>query len=192
MPTAPAVVVTQVPSLSPRAPDSHKGDFGRVLIVAGSRGMSGAAVLAATTALRGGAGLVRVAVPADVLAIVAAGNPCYMTAPLPHDEQGRLAAQAEAEVLRLAAASDVVAAGPGLGHTAAVAAVVRALLAGHAGPLVLDADALNVLAGQTEALRGRPVSPVLTPHPGEFARLLGRQVSADPAERQDVAVRFAA
>jgi len=192
MPTAPAVVVTQVPSLSPRAPDSHKGDFGRVLIVAGSRGMSGAAVLAATTALRGGAGLVRVAVPADVLAIVAAGNPCYMTAPLPHDEQGRLAAQAEAEVLRLAAASDVVAAGPGLGHTAAVAAVVRALLAGHAGPLVLDADALNVLAGQTESLRGRPVSPVLTPHPGEFARLLGRQVSADPAERQDVAVRFAA
>src|SRR5947209_1384680 len=102
MATPPATVVTALPSLPPRAPDSHKGDFGRVLIVAGSRGMSGAAVLCATAALRGGAGLVRAAVPADVLPIVAAGNPCYMTAPLPHDDQGRLAAEAEAEVLRLA------------------------------------------------------------------------------------------
>jgi ADP-dependent NAD(P)H-hydrate dehydratase len=186
------VVITALPSLPTRAPDSHKGDFGRVLIVAGSRGMSGAAVLCATAALRGGSGLVRVAVAADILSIVAAGNPCYMTAPLPHDDQGRLAAEAEAEVLRLAATSDVIAAGPGLGHTPAVAAVVRALLAQTAGPLVLDADALNVLAGQTEALRGRSVSPILTPHPGEFSRLLGQNVSADPAERRQLAMRFAA
>ncbi len=192
MPTASPIVVTTVPALPPRAPDSHKGDFGRVLLVTGSRGMSGAAVLCGSAALRGGAGLVRLAVPADVLAIVAAGNPCYMTAPLAADDQGRLAAQAEAEVLTLAAASDVVAAGPGLGHTPAVAAVVRALLARFAGPLVLDADALNVLAGQTEVLRGRTVPPVLTPHPGEFGRLLGRKVSGDPTERRELAVRFAA
>ncbi|HKI35158.1 MAG TPA: NAD(P)H-hydrate dehydratase [Gemmataceae bacterium] len=192
MPTASPIMVSAVPSLPPRAPDSHKGDFGRVLVVAGSRGMSGAAILCATAALRGGAGLVRVAVPADVLPVVAGGNPCYMTAPLPHDEQGRLAAQAEAEVLRLAAASDVIAAGPGLGPTPAVAAVVRALLARTQGPLVLDADALNVLAGQTEALRGRTVPPILTPHPGEFARLIGRKVSGEPAERLESAVRFAA
>jgi ADP-dependent NAD(P)H-hydrate dehydratase len=187
MPTPPP---TAVPTLPPRAPDSHKGDFGRVLLVAGSRGMSGAAVLCGTAALRGGAGLVRVAVAADILPIVAGGNPCYMTAPLPCDDQGRLAAGADAEVLRLAA--DVVAAGPGLGQSPAVAAVVRALLGRFAGPLVLDADALNVLAGQTEALRGRAVPPVLTPHPGEFARLLGRKVSADPDERRDLATRFAA
>ena len=161
MPTASPVVVTTVPSLPPRAADSHKGDFGRVLLVTGSRGMSGAAVLCGSAALRGGAGLVRLAVPAEILPIVAAGNPCYMTAPLPADDQGRLAAQAEEEVLRLAAASDVVAAGPGLGNTPAVAAVVRALLARFTGPLVLDADALNVLAGQTEvaARPGRAAGP---------------------------------
>jgi ADP-dependent NAD(P)H-hydrate dehydratase len=190
MPNLPLTVVTTVPTLPPRAPDSHKGDFGRVLLVAGSRGMSGAAILCGSAALRGGAGLVRVAVAADILPIVAAGNPCYMTAPLSCDGQGRLAAEAEAEVLRLAA--DVVAAGPGLGQSPAVSAVVRALLGRFAGPLVLDADALNVLAGQTEALRGRTVPPVLTPHPGEFARLLGRKVSADPAERRHLATQFAA
>jgi NAD(P)H-hydrate epimerase len=189
---APPVIVTAVPTLPARAPDSHKGDFGRVLLLSGSRGMSGAAILCGTTALRGGAGLVRVGVPADILPIVAAGNPCYMTAPLPDDGQGRFGDGAVAEVLRLAGASDVVAAGPGLGQSPAVAAVVRALLAQFAGPLVLDADALNVLAGHTEALRGRAVPPVLTPHPGEFARLAGRKVSADPAERRDAAVRFAA
>jgi NAD(P)H-hydrate epimerase len=115
-----------------------------------------------------------------------------MTAPVPDDNEGRLAAEAEADVLRLAETSDVVAAGPGLGHTPAVAAVVRALLARGPGPLVLDADALNVLAGQSEALRGRAVPPVLTPHPGEFGRLIGRKVSAAPADRQELAARFAA
>src|SRR5271165_576245 len=109
--------VTQMPALPPRRADSNKGDFGRVLVVAGSRGMSGAAVLCGSAALRSGAGLVRVAVPAGVVAIVAAGNSCYMTAPLPDDSDGRLAAQAEADVLRLAETSDVVAAGPGLGPT---------------------------------------------------------------------------
>ena len=88
MPSAPPLLVSAVPKLPPRAPDSHKGDFGRILIVSGSRGMSGAAILCSTAALRGGAGLVRVAVPHDILPIVAGGNPCYMTAALPHDEQG--------------------------------------------------------------------------------------------------------
>ncbi|HEX5269453.1 MAG TPA: NAD(P)H-hydrate dehydratase [Gemmataceae bacterium] len=192
MPPPPATAVSALPALPPRATDSHKGDFGRVLLAVGSRGMSGAAVLCGTSALRGGAGLVRLAVPADILPIVAAGNPCYMTAPLPDDGQGRLSPLAEGELVRLATASDVVAAGPGLGHEPPVGAAVRALLAHFSGPLVLDADALNVLAGQTEALRGRAVPPVLTPHPGEFARLLGRKVSADPAERREVAVSFAA
>jgi NAD(P)H-hydrate epimerase len=192
MPNAAPVIVTELPALAPRSPDSHKGDFGRVLIVAGSRGMSGAAILCATAALRGGAGLVRAAVPGDILPIVAGGNSCYMTAPLPADAEGRLAAQAEADVLSLAAASDVIAAGPGLGHTPAVESVVRALLARTPGLLVLDADALNVLAGQTEVLRGRAMPPVLTPHPGEFARLIGRKVSADPGERRELAMQFAA
>ena len=90
MPTPDAIA--DVPRLAPRDPDANKGDFGRVLLVAGSRGMSGAAVLCASAALRGGAGLVRLAVPAGVLPIAAAGNPCYMTVPLPEDDHGRLAA----------------------------------------------------------------------------------------------------
>src|SRR5262245_19755077 len=95
-------VVTRLPVLPPRAADSNKGTFGRVLVVAGSRGMSGAAVLCGSAALRSGAGLVRVALPQDILPIVAAGNPCYMTAPLPQDEHGGLAEAARDELLALA------------------------------------------------------------------------------------------
>src|SRR5271165_811774 len=112
--------VTQMPALPPRRADSNKGDFGRVLIVAGSRGMSGAAVLCGSAALRGGAGLVRVALPREVLPIVAAGNPCFMTAPLPQDTDGRLDPSAENELLGLANASDVVALGPGLGRSSSL------------------------------------------------------------------------
>src|SRR4051812_37659328 len=105
-----------VPFLPPRPPDANKGSFGRVLVVAGSRGMSGAAVLCAGAALRGGAGLVRVATPAEVVPIVAAANPCYMTLPLTQDDQGRLAAAAAAEVDGHVRHSTVVVAGPGLGQ----------------------------------------------------------------------------
>src|SRR5262245_4206255 len=114
-------VVHDLPRLSPRPPDSHKGTFGRVLVVAGSRGMSGAAVLCGSAALRGGAGLVRVAVPSEILSTVAGGNPCYMTAPLPHDEHGRLTAEATALLLSLARDNDVLAVGPGLGNAPALA-----------------------------------------------------------------------
>src|SRR4051794_26669601 len=94
-------LVTGLPTLPPRPPDSNKGTFGRALVLAGSRGMSGAAVLTASGALRGGAGLVRLATPHDVLPIAAAANPCYMTAPLPQDDHGRCAAVA-ADILALA------------------------------------------------------------------------------------------
>src|SRR5947208_3389026 len=106
-------IVTQLPVLPARAADSNKGTFGRVLVVAGSRGMSGAAVLCAGAALRGGAGLVRLAVPFDLWPVVAMANPCYLTAPLPQDPEGRFAADAEGELLALARSNDVVVAGPG-------------------------------------------------------------------------------
>src|SRR5438093_5921228 len=92
-------IVTQVPGLPPRPADSNKGTYGRVLVVAGSRGMSGAAVLCASAALRAGAGLVRVAVPADILPVVASANPCYMTLALAQDGEGRIAAGALAELM---------------------------------------------------------------------------------------------
>ncbi|HZU38666.1 MAG TPA: NAD(P)H-hydrate dehydratase, partial [Gemmataceae bacterium] len=124
MQPAAAEVVTQVPSLAPRSADSHKGDFGRVLVVAGSRGMSGAAVLCASGALRGGAGLVFLAVPAGIQDRVSGANPCYLTIDLPQDDQGRLAGEAAASILSRAKASDVLALGPGLGQSDALRQVV--------------------------------------------------------------------
>src|ERR1019366_4206886 len=107
-------LVTTLPTLPPRAPDSNKGLFGRILVVAGSRGMSGAAILCASAALRAGAGLVRAAVPAGILPIVATGNPCYTATPLPQDDEGCLAAKALAPLLTLESSQDVYAVGPGL------------------------------------------------------------------------------
>src|SRR5437763_8183454 len=107
-------LVTTLPRLAPRPADSNKGSFGRVLVVAGSRGMSGAAVLCGSAALRGGAGLVQIAVPREILPVVAAGDPCYMTAPCAHDVRGRLAAAATAEIMTLTSWAGVVAFGPGL------------------------------------------------------------------------------
>jgi NAD(P)H-hydrate epimerase len=185
-------MVTQLPRLAPRAADSNKGTFGRVLLVAGSRGMSGAAVLCGSGALRGGAGLVYLAVPETILPIVATANPCYLTAPLPADANGQFSKRAEAWVLSLAQGKDVLALGPGLGPGRAITALVLGVLGQVPLPLVLDADALNALQEHTDSLRGRKAATVLTPHPGEFARLLGCDVPTVQARRQELAVRFAA
>jgi NAD(P)H-hydrate epimerase len=190
--TPPPEEVTALPALAPRPLESNKGSFGRVLVVAGSRGMSGAAVLCGSAALRGGAGLVRVAVPAEVLPLVAAGNPCYMTAPLPADEEGRFAGEAADPLLRLAEGFTVLAVGAGLGRSAALTYLVSAVVERAAVPVVLDADGLNALAGHADRLRGRPAPLVLTPHPGEFARLVGLDIPAVLARREELAVRFAA
>jgi NAD(P)H-hydrate epimerase len=192
MPHPPPELVSQVPALPSRAADATKGRFGRVLVVAGSRGMSGAAVLCGTAALRGGAGLVRVATPAEVCPVVAAGSPCYMTAPLPADGNGRLDAAGETELLDLAGASDVVAAGPGLGRSPSLTDLLTALISRTTTPVVLDADGLNAFQQDPGRLKGRAAPLVLTPHPGEFGRLLGTDAAAVQARRQELAVRFAA
>jgi ADP-dependent NAD(P)H-hydrate dehydratase len=187
----PVEIVRQLPHLAPRPLDSNKGAFGRILVVAGSRGMSGAAILCASAALRGGAGLVRVATPEEMLPIVAAGNPCYMTAALPQDEQGQLAGGAEAALLSFAQANDVVAAGPGLGRSPALTALILAVIDKTSTALVLDADGLNALQHQANRLAGCSAPVIMTPHPGEFARLLGLDVPAVQAQRQELAVGFA-
>jgi NAD(P)H-hydrate epimerase len=190
-PPAPEVIV-ELPTQPPRPADSNKGNFGRVLVVAGSRGMSGAAVLCGSGALRGGAGLVRLAVPQEIVPIVAASNPCYMTTPLPQDDEGRIDGRAEAQLLELAQTSAVVALGPGLGQAPALATLTAALVARVQAPLVLDADGLNNVREQIDLFRFRPAPLVLTPHPGEFARLLKTDVPTVQARRQELAQRFAA
>jgi NAD(P)H-hydrate epimerase len=184
--------ILALPGLAPRPADSNKGTFGRVLVVAGSRGMSGAAILCGVGALRSGAGLVRLAVPGEILPIVAAANPCYLTAPLPQDDQGRLSSQAETGILALVKANDVVALGPGLGQSPAITNLVATILAQASVPLILDADGLNALAGKTGVLHRRPAPTILTPHPGEFSRLVGATIPQVQAQRPEWAGRFAA
>jgi ADP-dependent NAD(P)H-hydrate dehydratase len=174
--------VTALPKLPPRDPASHKGDYGRVLVVAGSAGMSGAAVLTGTAALRGGAGLVTVACPIDIQPIVAAGNPCYTTF-------GFLLPDDLAEPV---AACDVFAIGPGLGRRSGAVELVHRLIERHpAKPTVIDADGLNNLPANRLSLARRPAPLVLTPHPGEFATLIGQSTAVVQANREALAVKFA-
>jgi NAD(P)H-hydrate epimerase len=185
-------LIATVPVLPPRPADSHKGRFGTILVIAGSRGMAGAAALCGASALRSGAGLVRVATPAEVQPTVAGFEPCYMTYPLADDGQGMIRLEPSIPTLkRLIASADVVAVGPGLGQSPDVSGLVRWLVQESDKPLVIDADGLNVLASQMEILSrlARPV--ILTPHPGEFARLAGTSTSDVHADRIKSAARLA-
>lgn len=174
----------------PRPAEAHKGDFGRVVVVAGSLGKTGAAHLAAMGALRSGAGLVTVATPRPVVPIVAAMGPEYMTAPLASRDDGLVDERAVDEVLAMAA--DVLAVGPGLGQGPGPRAFVQALVERSGVPLVLDADALNAFVGEVERLRGRDdLDVIVTPHPGEMARLLGTSIEHVQQHRVDVAREFA-
>jgi NAD(P)H-hydrate epimerase len=175
-----------------RAGDAHKGDCGRVLVVAGSVGMTGAAVLCASAALRAGAGLVTVATPEPCWPVVAAGQPCAMTLPLA-SHQGRLAAACLPQLLDAAGRADVTVCGPGLGTGGDIPEIVGQLLRLLVGRLVLDADGLNAVASP-EQLAGHAGERVLTPHPGEFARLVGagtRDVQVDrEGKTRDFVTRF--
>lgn len=176
-------------TLPVRPAESHKGDFGRVVIVAGSRGKTGAARLAGLGALRAGAGLVTVATPASCLEMVAQ-EPEYMTLDL-RDEAGVATGDGLEELL--AGQWDVVAAGPGLGTGPGCRTIVQALLdRGERRPLVLDADALTVLGEDPDRLRSRSEAPVVvTPHPGEMARLAGTTVADVQEDRVAAAHSFA-
>ncbi len=157
----------------PRPPGAHKGDTGRVLLVAGSRGKSGAAVLAARGALRAGAGLVTVAIPASVQPVVAASLPEAMTLPLPETADGTLSMDALTPILGFCTQADALGMGPGVGGTAETSALMEALYAQASLPAVVDADGVNAFAGRSDRLRVHAGPRVLTPHPGEMGRVLG-------------------
>ena len=181
----------EVDFLIPSRPDdTHKGHFGHVLVVAGSVGKSGAAVLAGLGALRSGAGLVTVATPCGCVASVSSAVPEYMTLPLPENEEGTVTAEALEMILGFDC--DAIAVGPGLGASEAVSALVHGLVERSSVPLVLDADALNVFEMDPSRLASRDGIPIIiTPHPGEMARLC-RVTSAEvQADRLNTARRFA-
>jgi NAD(P)H-hydrate epimerase len=165
--------ITQLPQLPPRSADSHKGDYGRALLIGGSRGMSGAIALAGKATLRAGAGLVKLAVPDRVLETVAQFDPCYMAMALADDAHGQLSLAALDALNQHAAAADCVAIGPGLGRSDDLTQLVTQFYCTHEGPLLLDADALNALSSSKTVLAGAAGPRIITPHPGEFSRLLG-------------------
>ncbi|HXG62587.1 MAG TPA: NAD(P)H-hydrate dehydratase [Planctomycetota bacterium] len=173
-----------MPGLPPRRPETHKGDYGTVLVVAGSPGMTGAAYLAAEAAYRAGAGLVVLACPERVADILSIKHTCGIVRPFPPRAAAR-------RVLAEAARSTAAVIGPGLSRDPAAVRLVRELVARLEIPFVLDADGLNAFEGRAELLARARAPRILTPHPGEAARLLGRTAGDVQADREGTARELA-
>ena len=175
--------------LPDRKADSHKGDYGKILLLCGSRGYTGAAALAAMGALRSGAGLVYLAVPESIYAIEACKLTEAIVLPLP-DEGGTIAMSALPEIRRLLPKMDAVLIGCGLGQSEGTRAVLETVLREFSGPVVVDADGINLLAKHMDILRERHASTILTPHAGEFVRIGGDNKADRVAETQRFAGEY--
>lgn len=168
--------------LPKRRGDSHKGDYGHILVLAGSTGLTGAAALTSLGALRSGAGLVTLGIAESLNPIMEFKLTEVMTKPLPETKKGTLSLKAEKEILELVKKIDVLAIGPGLSTNEETSQLVRNLIGKVKKPMVIDADAINALAGNISTLKPAPGPRIITPHPGEMSRLLGRskvQIQAD-------------
>jgi hydroxyethylthiazole kinase-like uncharacterized protein yjeF len=179
------------PLIGPRPPAAHKGSFGHVLVIGGSVGKAGAAAMAGMAALRAGAGLSTVATPRAVLPTVAGFHPEVMTEPLEETEAGSISLRALENVDRLVEARTVLAIGPGISRNPETAEFVRTVVKKYKTPIVLDADGLNAFEGGAAQLNGKGRSLVITPHPGEMARLAGSTVPVVQRDRLNVARTFA-
>ncbi len=179
------------PLIGPRPRDSNKGMYGHVLVVGGSLGKSGAAAMAGFSALRTGAGLVTVAAPRSVLAIIASYHPELMTEPLDETEADSISDRALGAFEEIAEKKTVLAIGPGISRHPETAKFVRTIVNKSKTPIVLDADGLNAFEGQSKELKGSGRTLVLTPHHGEMSRLTGLSTSAIQRDRLNVARTFA-
>jgi NAD(P)H-hydrate epimerase len=179
---------------APREPDAHKGNFGHVLLLAGSIGKTGAAALAANAALRAGAGLVTVATARSALPIIASLGMEFMTEPLPETESGAISLRAldYGRLDKLIEGKSVLAIGPGIGGAPETGELVRTVVDRYDLPIVLDADGLNAFAGCMDSFHTAGRTRVLTPHPGEMARLTGLSTKEIQADRLRIAREFAA
>jgi NAD(P)H-hydrate epimerase len=185
-------IVHKAPSLKPRPHDGHKGTFGKVCVIAGSVGMTGAAALAGRAALRTGSGLVRVATAKSAQPVVACLDPCYTTIPLAEDGDGRISVEALSAILDAVAENDAVAIGPGLGQSPGLRSIVETLLQQAGLRLLIDGDGLNNLGKLGSWPQKRKAEIVLTPHPGELLRLWsGLFREAMPTDRQQAAAQMA-
>ncbi|MEM8733254.1 MAG: NAD(P)H-hydrate dehydratase [Planctomycetota bacterium] len=182
--------VEELPDSPERSATGHKGTFGRVLAIGGSRGMAGAISLCAQAALHGGAGLVSVATPEPVAGVVASMHPSYMTHALGAID-GCFDAVSHETASRLTVGQDAVAMGPGLGQAESAQQFARTMFQTIQAPLVLDADGLNAMVDTDLLAQAGNAARILTPHPGEFARLTGRSVGETEQDRESAALNFA-
>ena len=164
-------IIENIPKLPKRPLHAHKGDFGRILIIAGSTGMSGAAALAGKAALRSGAGLVKIACPRGIIQTIAALEPCYTLTELDQDNQGRISADALNKIMVQVKANDITAIGPGLGISKDLRLIINELIRIKGLNLILDADALNNLARIKDWPQKNQSNMIITPHPGEMKTL---------------------
>lgn len=176
---------------SARQPDTHKGTYGRVLAVCGSYGMAGAALLCIRAALRGGAGLVTAAVPRSVYPLLASAVPEAVFLPLPETPQGQLSAAAEGPLLEAVRGASAVVIGPGLGRGEAITELVMAVCRDSHCPVILDADGINSIVPHMLIEEAVSAPLILTPHPGEMARLLDTTVYDVQQHREEITRRFA-
>ncbi len=179
------------PLLAPRAREANKGSYGHVLVIGGSLGKAGAAAMAGFAALRAGAGLSTVATPKSVLATIAGFHPELMTEPLPETEAGTISLQAVGFGLDTLLEHKTLAIGPGISRNSETAEFVHTIVTRGDRLVVVDADALNAFEGMADKLNGRGRTVVITPHPGEMARLTGMTIPEIQANRLEVARKFA-
>ncbi len=174
-----------------RAPDAHKGDLGHVLVIAGSAGYTGAAYLTSQAAALSGSGLVTLAVGRGLYPIMAAKLTEVMVKPFFETKDCSLSLLAEKEIISFSEKCDAVALGPGISQNRETQQLARILVSRLHAPMVIDADGINAFAGHADMLKNAKGSLVLTPHPGEMARLTGKEVGEIQQNRKDVALAFA-
>ncbi|MBL7157386.1 MAG: NAD(P)H-hydrate dehydratase [Candidatus Omnitrophica bacterium] len=185
------MVKKHISKIPPRKQDTHKGDFGHVLVLAGSEGLTGAAYLASQAALLAGSGLVTCGVPKSLNDIMEVKLTEVMTLPLPETSQRSFALAAEKNILDFAKKINVAAIGPGISRHRETQELVCSLLEKLKAPIVLDADGIIAIAGHSGILKTRKASTILTPHPGEMSHLTGKDISAIQGNREKTASGFA-
>jgi NAD(P)H-hydrate epimerase len=179
------------PLFVPRRFESHKGSFGHLLVIAGSPGKTGAAALCANAAMRSGTGLVTLGVAKDLNPILESQVIEPMTVPLAQTPEGSLSDQSLSTIQALLKGKQALALGPGIGTEGPTQILVKKLVAGTQVPIILDADGINCIAGHTELIKARKAPTVLTPHPGEMARLTQKTTQEIQADRRGIGTRFA-
>ena len=177
--------------LPPRAAETHKGDVGRVFVIAGSVGLTGAAALCGLGALRAGAGLVTLGLPSSLNDLMAIKLTEVMTTPLPETKRRTLSTRALPDLLSIIERVDALALGPGLSQEAETKQLVRQLLPRITKPCVVDADGLNALADEPQLLKRLTLPVILTPHPGEMGRLIRQSAEQVQSDRERTAKEFA-